>query len=302
MTAYEHPGNASVRTSALRIAVVQGALPDDWRAVQERLDGAVEGSLGFCLNLSAGAATFAAVVATGWTLVHMLSAAVPSMSVFVLCGAVAVPALLAGLAAGHWAGNMFLRLFLRLDDATRRGFAARLTLARCPAHWPACMRRWLFTGDWLGAPSYDLRFPYARVFIEGEAPPTCRGEDMLWREIHCALSGDGLWEAGANFREISYPSRLPSWATCVEKGDGFGELRERIGREEASEWVQHLWRRACRQWPSLAVSDYPEQARRECFEMHSLVLAGGRVALVVVLRPTSFVLELEMEEEDRDAA
>ncbi len=42
----------------------------------------------------------------------------------------------------------------------------------------------------------------------------------------------------------------------------------------------------------------PENARRECFEMHSVALSGGRNALVVVLRPVTFVLELE--EEDRE--
>jgi hypothetical protein len=224
------------------------------------------------------------------------------MSEYFLCAAIVLPSLLAGVAAGQFAGRAFLRVALGLDDATRRGFASRLSLARCPEDWPASIKRWLFTGDWLGSPSYDLRVPYARIFIEGEAPLACREEDALWREIHGAVSGDSLWEAGANFREISYPAQLPSWAANVEGGDGFAELQGHIGLTEASDWVMHLWRRACRQWPSLGAGDYPGQGRRECFEMHSLTLAGGRRALVVVLRPTSFVVELELEEENRDAA
>ncbi len=286
----------------LRISVVQAALPDDWRALHGRVDVCARGALSLLLGIAAGSAAFAAVAVAGWALAALLRQVFPAMSVFLACAVAALPALLAGVAAGQLAGNLFLRVFLRMDDETRRGFATRLSLARCPDAWPGHLRNWLFTGDWLGAPAYDLRLPYARIFVEGEAPLTCRGEDALWREIHHAVSGDSLWEAGANFREISYPSQLPAWARDVEAGDGFGELERRIGRAEASEWVSHLWRRACRQWPVFGAGDYPEQARRECFEMHSLTLAGGRQALVVVLRPTAFVVELEQEQENREAA
>ncbi len=226
----------------------------------------------------------------------------PQAGFYLLCSVIILPALLAGAAAGQSAGNLYLRLALGLDDATRRGFATRLSLSRCPREWPASFKRWLFTGDWLGSPAYDLRVPYARIFIEGEASLSCSDEDGLWREIHRTVSGDDLWEAGANFREISYPRQLPAWATEVEGGDGFADLQKRIGRGEAADWVMHLWRRACRQWPALGANDHPEAARRECFEMHSLVLSGGRKALVVILRPTSFVMELEMEQEDSIAA
>ena len=302
MTAYEHPGKSAARHPALRIAVVQGALPDDWRAIYERLDKSAHNLAGFFLNLSAGAATFTAVVGVGWVLAWIIFALFPAMSEYFVCSAIILPALLAGVAAGQVAGNVFLRLYHRLDDATRRGFATRLSLARCPETWPAYLKRWLFTGDWLGSPSYDLRLPYVRIYVEGDAPLTCREEDTLWREIHGNISGDSLWEAGTNFREISYPSQLPSWAGEVEKGDGFGDLQRRVGQTEASQWVMHLWRRACRQWPALGVGDYPEQARRECFEMHSLTLDDGRKTLVVVLRPTSFVVELEHVEANREAA
>lgn len=302
MTAYEHAGRNITRHSALRIAVVQGTLPDDWRDIHGRIDGRALASHGTCLNLFAGAAAFATVVAAGWALAEAAAAVFPSMSAYLLCCLILLPSLLAGAAAGQFAGNLYLRCALGLDDETRRGFATRLSLARCPAEWPTAFKRWLFTGDWLGSPSYDLRVPYARIFIEGSASLTCREEDALWREIHCGVSGDALWEAGANFREISYPEKLPAWAAEVENGDGFANLQSRIGRVEASDWVMHLWRRACRQWPALGANDYPGEARRECFEMHSLTLAGGRRALVVVLRPTSFVMELELENQDSVAA
>ncbi len=307
MNVHEASGNIlAPRRQALRIAVVPGALPGDWRGIYERLDRSARGRTGLFLNLAAAAATFGAVVGTGWALAQAIAAILPTTSWYFGCCVAILPALLAGMAAGQFAGNVFLRAALRLDDATRRGFATRLTLARCPDSWPPHLRRWLFTGDWLGTPGYDLRLPYARIYVEGEAPLDCREEDALWREIHRAVSGDSLWEAGANFREISYPGQLPSWAAGVEAGDGFADLRERIGGTEASEWVMHLWRRACRQWPALGANDYPERARRECFEMHAVALHSGsdtvRRALVVVLRPTSFVLELKLEEERDQAA
>ncbi len=302
MTAYPHAETSAARPAALRIAVVQGALPDDWRAIHERLDRAALGCTGFFLNLFAGSATFAAAVAAGWAMVRALLVFFSDMSAPALAAIVLLPALLAGAGAGQAAGNVFLRLALGLDGAARRGFATRLSLARCPGTWPGYLKRWLFTGDWLGRPAYDLRVPYARIYVEGEAPLTCREEDGLWGRIHSEVSGEALWEAGTNFREISYPSELPEWALKVENGDGFADLRRRIGEGEAEKWVTHLWRRACRQWPALGANDHPELARRECFEMHSLTLADGRRALVVVLRPTSFVDQLEQDGEGRAAA
>ncbi|MCD7897773.1 MAG: hypothetical protein LUG50_14040, partial [Planctomycetaceae bacterium] len=79
----------------------------------------------------------------------------------------------------------------------------------------------------------------------------------------------------------------------------YSDLQAKIGDAEASAWVQHLWRRACRQWPALGACDYPAEARRECFEMHQVSLHDGRDALVVVLRPSTFVLELEEETQAR---
>ena len=298
MTAYEHVGKYSTRGTALRIAVVQGALPDDWRTIHERLNRGSHGFAGFCLKCFAGLATFSGVVLVGGALAAVIAHFFPGISPYYLSCAVILPALLAGAAMGQAGGNLFLRLYYRLDDETRRGFATRLSLARCPAGWPKYLKRWLFTGDWLGSPAYDLRLPYVRIYVQGDAPLTCREEDSMWREIHGNISGDSLWEAGTNIREISYPRELPSWAKQVEKGDGFADLQKRIGQNEASQWVMHLWRRACRQWPALGANDYPEKARRECFEMHSFTLTDGREALVVVLRPVSFVMELSQDRDD----
>lgn len=302
MSACEQSSQESCRSSAVRIAVVQGALPDDWRTIHERLNRRANRFTGFLLKSFACSATFGGVLVAGGLLAVAIAHYFPGMSPYSLSCAVILPALLAGAAAGQWSGNLFLRFYLRLDDATRRGFATRLSLARCPAEWPAYMKRWLFTGDWLSAPGYDLRLPYVRMYVRGDAPLTCREEDALWREIHGNISGDSLWEAGTNIREISYPDELPSWAKKVENGDGFTDLGERIGQAEASEWVMHLWRRASRQWPALGANDYPEKARRECFEMHSLTLADGREALIVVLRPVSFVLEMDAGTADRHEA
>jgi hypothetical protein len=297
MTVYEHPA-ATVsgrfqHAPGVRIAVVQGSAPDDWRTVYERLNNSSKQLATVLAKGSAAVAAFAGIAAVSGLLAMAILEAHPDISPHYLACAVILPGLLAGAAAAQFAGNLFLRLWFRLDDSSRRGFATRLSLGRCPADWPAFLKRWLFTGDWLGSPAYDLRLPYVRIYIEGDAPETCREEDYLWREIHGNISGDSLWEAGTNIREISYPRELPSWARQVENGDGYAELRRRIGSAAASEWISHIWRRACRQWPALRVQDYPEQARRECFEMHSVALTGGRNALVVVLRPVTFVLELE---------
>lgn len=297
----DNPASQVDRAPVVRIAVVQGAEPDDWRVIYDRLNDSSQKLASVLVKSSAAAGTFLGMFLVagfvGLAVIHLI----PDISAPVLAGVVILPGLMTGVATGQAAGNAFLRLWYRLDDATRRGFATRLGLGRAPLAWHPALRRWLFTGNWLGTPSYDLRLPYVRIFILGDAPATCREEDRIWREIHGQISGDSLWEAGTNVREISYPQQLPSWARDVGKGDGYADLRRRIGDDAASEWVMHLWRRAVRQWPALGVNDYPERARRECFELHSIPLADHREALVVVLRPVTFVQELEMEAAAKDS-
>lgn len=307
MTAYEQRGNATIAASTsfqaapgIRIAVVQGSEPDDWREIYDKLADSSHKLASVLLKSSAAVAVVTATAAVSGALAMAILYCGAEISPYCLASAVILPGLLAGAASGQAAGNLFLRLWYGLGSADRRGFATRLSLARCPRDWPAYLKRWLFTGDWLGSPAYDLRFPYVRIYIEGEAPLSCREEDSLWREIHGHISGNSLWEAGTNIREISYPRELPSWARQVENSDDFSDLRKRIGQNAASEWVMHIWRRACRQWPALDACDYPENARRECFEMHFVALAGGRNALVVVLRPVTFVLELEEEHREEE--
>lgn len=288
----------SGRLPPVRITVVQGNEPEDWRSIYDRLDKSIRSE--FLLKGVAALFTFLGIFSVAGALALIIISLFPSMSPYYLSASVVLPGLLGGAAFGQTGGNLFLRLRYGLDDATRRGFATRLSFVRAPQDWPASIKRWLFTGDWMGSPAYDLRLPYVRIFVRGEAPHTCREEDELWREIHGHISGDSLWEAGANIREISYPSELPAWAREVGKGDGYSDLEKRIGPDEANAWVMHLWRRACRQWPALGANDYPEKARRECFEMHSLTLDGGREALVVVLRPATFVTELVQEHHEEE--
>ncbi|MCC8108191.1 MAG: hypothetical protein LIQ30_03920 [Planctomycetes bacterium] len=287
------------RSSPVRIAVVAGAEPDDWRRLYDRLNTSRHRLATLLQRATVAVSTFVGVVAAAGLIAAGIVSLNPEVSPYYLIGGVILPALLAGAACGQAGGNLFLRLWFRMDDATRRGFTTRLTLARCPRDWPAHVKRWLFTGDWLGSPAYDLRLPYVRIFINGPAPETCAREDALWREIHMHISAGGRFESGTNIREISYPEALPSWAFEVDTGDGYSDLQAKIGDAEASAWVQHLWRRACRQWPALGACDYPAEARRECFEMHQVSLHDGRDALVVVLRPSTFVLELEEETQAR---
>lgn len=289
------PETGSLRKAPLRIAVVPGAEPEDWRKVYERLNKKSQTLMSILLKTSAAAGTFVGLFVTSALLAVGIYKLEPTISPHYLACAVILPGLLVGAAAGQISGNLFLRVWNRLGSSTRRGFAMRLTLGRCPLNWSVFLKRWLFTGDWLGHPAYDLRLPYLRIYIKGDVPVSCREEEILWREIHANISGDPDWEAGANIREVSYPSELPAWSKDVTNGESYADLQRRIGRRAASEWVQHLWRRACRQWPALGVNDYPERARRECFEMYSLTLSGAREALVVVLRPVHFVHELEEE-------
>lgn len=300
MAACEQTALKTHRHSGVRIAVVQGAAPEDWRCIHERINLGSKRFTGMLMSVTAATCTFVGLFGVATALAAAIVHYMPDVSPYYLAAAVMLPSMLTGAATGQMGGNLFLRLRYGLDDATRRGFATRLSLGRCPADWPASLKRWLFTGDWLGSPDYDMRLPYVRIYIEGDAPATCREEDELWREIHGEISGDSLWEAGTNIREISYPSELPSWARDVEKGDGFADLQKRIGSAEASNWVTHLWRRATRQWPALGSSDFPEKSRRECFEMHFITLDSGRSALVVVLRPLAFVGEHELHHDNRD--
>lgn len=281
-----------------RIAVKTDVEPEDW---QDVFDAVEAGSRRFSIalfHLAVGLGTmaglFLAVAASMTVLCSLFPYAAPTyLAIFTL-----PLGFLVGAASGQKVGNAYLRVRFRLDAATRRGFATRLTLARTPGHWPLVVKKWLFTGDWTKSPVYDPRLPYVRIFVSGPAPATCAREDELWREIHGRISGDSLWEAGANHREISYPAHLPTWSRKILSGDGVEQLDQRLGHDISREWVRHLWRRACRQWPLLGSGDYPENARRESFEAHHLDLQGGREALLVVLRPSCFAAEVRVGEVD----
>lgn len=280
------------RRDANRIAVNHGAEPQDWQDIYNRLNDRAAKFSAFLFGGSVMGSTFFGLFAALGVLAYAARHLFPDISIHSLACLVCPPAFLVGAAAGQKGGNIFMRLWFSLSEETRRGFATRLTLGRAPAKWPATLRRWLFTGDWMTPPHFDARLPYVRIFVMGDSPATCKDEDELWREIHGEISGDTLWEAGANHREISYPRHLPSWAKNVGKGEGLDDLKSRIGDRTAVDWVTHLWRRACKQWPALNSHEYPLQARRECFEIHSLVLSDGREALVVVLRPSNLAQEL----------
>lgn len=275
-----------------RIAVDRGEEPRDWQDIFDKLNAGSPGVAVVGLHAAVGVSTLTGLFATLAVLALAIWEFFPGISPHFLACLVAPPAFLVGAASGQAGGNLFFRLWFGLDGETRRGFATRLTLSRAPTRWPASLRRWLFTGDWMTSPSHDLRLPYAKIFVLGASPATCREEDALWREIHGQISGDSLWEAGANHREVSYPRRLPDWAAGIDRGCGADELRTRIGRATADDWITHLWRRACRQWPALGDGDFPAGARRECFEIHSIAVSGDRHALVVVLRPAGFAEEL----------
>ncbi len=288
--------------SSRRIAVDSGAEPGDWQTIYDRLNRRAISMASVLTKTSAAGGTFLGIFAVAGILTMIVEAIHPRVSPYYLACFVLPPALLAGAAAGQASGNLFLRAWFGLGEATRRGFAARLTLARAPAEWPSEVARWLFAGDWLETPSLDHRLPYARLFIMGSSPATCREEDELWREVHDAVSCGSLLEPGANHREISYPRQLPAWARQVGRGDGLDELATRIGAGAANEWATHLRRRASRQWPILGSGGTAGMERRECFELHSLALSGGREALLVVLRPAGFVDEAAAHGANRQAA
>lgn len=292
-------GNAS--GDPMRIAIKNDVEPENWQWVFDRIEKRAAYFPGFLFHGALGAGTLMGLFATFAAFAAVLSHYFPFVPQTFLACFILPPGLLAGAAAGQWAGNLFLRAWFGIDEPTRRGFATRLTLARAPEGWPLTVKRWLFTGDWMKSPVFDPRLPYVRIFVSGDAPASCADEDNLWRDIHTNISGDSLWEAGANHREISYPQQLPGWARKVQSGDGVEELDKRLGHYVSRQWLDHLWRRACRQWPLLGTGTYPDDARRECFEAHHLHLAGNREALVVVLRPACFAAEIEGEVENEDS-
>ncbi len=268
-----------------RIAVVGGAEPADWQSIYDRIAArantatvAMTNAFAACITL---VSLFAGMAALGWCIWQIY----PSISLEYMACFVVPPAFLLAAAAGQAGGNLFLRYRFGLDQATRRGFAARLTLGRAPEQWPGLVRRWLFTGDWLGKPACDQRMPYMRIFVLGNPPETCSQEDAIWQEVHDVLCGEDHLEAGCNHREICYPTELPEWSRHIGKGDGLDSLRQRIGTHEADEWVSHLWRRAHRQWPAIGMLDTNAGFHRDCFELHRLALPGGLEGLVVILRP-----------------
>lgn len=284
-----------------RIAVLNDVEPRDWQQIFARISRCGGRSLTVCTILAAAGATLVGLFGSMALLALAMFNFVPDISSWALACFIIPPSFLSGAAVGQMGGNIFLRIRLGLDEVTRRGFAARLTLGRVPASWPNVVRRWLFTGDWLGAPACDARFPYMRIFILGEAPEHCKDEEAIWAEIQTQICGEVAWESGSSHREISYPSVLPEWARQVSRGDGIKELVGRIGQRAAEEWVSHLWRRACRQWPALS-GPCPSAQQTDSFELHYLSLSGNREALVVVLRPAGVFSDAAMEAQPADAA
>lgn len=296
MSAYSTQSQySSVPEITERIAVEQGEEPADWQGIYDCLNARASKFSPALFNIAVVFSTFLGLFAALGSMAFVIKQFFPAISYPLLVCLVSPPGFLVGAATGQAGGNLFMRVLFGLDDATRRGFATRLTLGRAPAAWNDAVCRWLFTGNWMSSPFYDPRLPYVRIFVMGSAPSSCREEDSLWREIHNQIAGDSHWETGANHREISYPRELPAWAKRLENGEGIEGLKKRIGEKTASEWVMHLWRRACRQWPILGGEDYPVESRRECFEIHSLPLSSGREALVVVLRPSCFAAEMAEE-------
>lgn len=287
--------------AASRIAIKNDVEPADWDAVFNRIEKRSASFSNIVFQAAVGAGALSGLFAAFGFFALVLSHFFPYAAPVYLAAFIMPPCILLGAAAGQGAGNRFMGSWLRVDQETRRGFATRLTLGRVPESWPLPVRRWLFTGDWLKSPVFDPRLPYVRIFVSGDAPANCAEEDGLWREIHCRVSGDSLWEAGANHREISYPRELPGWARGIQPGDGAEELDRRLGRTVSRQWLNHLWRRACKQWPLLGSGDYPADARRECFEAHHLRLSGEREALLVVLRPACFAADVCAETGRTDA-
>lgn len=281
------PSSHAIRKTAERIPVERGHEPGDWQAIYDCLNRHSRAGAAFAVKGCAVLATLAGVLATAVVLGLAVMEISPDVSLFYLACFVLPPALLSGAAAGQAGGNLFLSLRFRLGEAARRGFAARLTLARVPDAWAAEVRNWLFSGDWLTEPLCDAHFPYVRVFVAGLIPADCGGEDAIWREVHDAVDGGGIGlEAGGGHRELSYLPRFPSWMREMEKADGIEELAKRIGARSAEDWAAHLWRRACRQWPLFGDGVFPGATRRECFEMQHLSLTDGREAFMITLRPS----------------
>lgn len=281
-----------VAGAAARIAIKNDVEPGNWDAILARVNTRSSAFSNLWFQMAVGGGVLAGLFGTFGFFAAILSHFFPYAPPAYLAVFIMPPGMLVGAAVGQLAGNYFMRTWFGIDEETRRGFATRLTLGRTPEGWPLLVKRWLFTGDWLKSPVFDPRLPYVRIFVSGAAPESCAEEDALWREIHCRVSGDSLWEAGANHREISYPQELPGWARKVEPGDGVEELDKRLGKTVSRQWLSHLWRRACKQWPLLGSGDYPADARRECFEAHHLYLSGEREALLVVLRPTCFAADV----------
>ncbi|MDR3211613.1 MAG: hypothetical protein LBU79_06835 [Planctomycetota bacterium] len=298
MTASAVANSGTKSTNPTRIIVTNDIAPADWQETFDRFDLRALSFSSVLFHAAVGTGTIGGLFALVMLLSQTLERHFPFVPGSFLLVFVLPPSLVAGAALGHAAGNLFLRLWFRFGTANRLGFASRLGLARTPGEWPAVVVRWLFTGDWLKAPEFDSRLPYARVYISGPAPQSCAEEGRLWRDISLRVSGEQAWEAGANFHEISYPRQLPTWARYIEAGDGIDDLEPRLGPRLAQEWAKNIWRRARHQWPLLGRDDFPPTARPECFELNHFFLAGGREALLVILRPA----ELSTLEASPDSA
>ncbi len=112
MTACEQHGTTTSgrfqHTPGLRIAVVQGSAPDDWRDVYERLNTSSRQLAAVLTKASAAAAAFAGIAAvSGFHSLAILKER-PDISPHYLACAVLLPGLLAGAAAAQFAGNLFL--------------------------------------------------------------------------------------------------------------------------------------------------------------------------------------------------
>lgn len=198
---------------------------------------------------------------------------------------VVAPACFLGAAFAHAAGNLFLRTRLGISESERQYLALYLPWNRVPEIWPSCLRRWLYSGDWLLEPEPSPQAPYIRAFVTGKHAASIQEEIALWTELCRGIDASAVPSARkASIRELAYVERLPQWIRDLDSGSTLKEIESRLGPPGRT-WIANLVKRAALRSPFFAGIDPEKNLRDLEMEFHYRKLSEEREGLLVILRP-----------------
>ncbi len=276
---------ANVRAAGRKTAVTVMASRSELRMILRRIEQNKR-SLPFTFHATVSGSILATLFLVFAGVAHTGQMIFPHKPVPLLVAIAFLPAVLLAAAAGHFSGNLLLRLVTRQGPAARRCLALHLPWNRCPRHWPLFLRNWIYGGDWLIGPELEAPQYYVRAFVTGPAPRNSHEEVAIWMELLRTATGfgGGRIEVGRSTLEMVCLDRLPDWTRSLEPGTSLPDVVRRLG-QTGRDWASSLLQRAVLQMPGLAQIDLAGDLRDVSMELHYCTLSRNREGLLVFVRP-----------------